>query len=368
MNIFEEFVPERFFEKFPENHLLVKASKGEADIPDNIRNAVIQYCMPKGNKRVEIDALSFWTCFCARIKNMIDYFGEEEMEEFFSSQLSAGKENYDENTLLQALSEVECISYALCILQDCKTAIYEPKTNGNKNPEARIVSKDKNAHCYDIEVKTPKFDTRKDYIKNKEKFFRVNIPIAKTDLVVLREYVEKRGYKFILPSLLKIKDYINSAGEKFIYPATPEQCNILFVNWTFDDIYESNLMQPIACLCNEKTGLLKTNKFHESLKINSNALKKISAIVIYKDTVDSFVGLNLATAIQTGNCKIIINDVFCEHVDRKRILEKMQIPEAVVEKDGANFQIFGNFNFTIREHCDEAEEIASIVNEILDRQ
>lgn len=362
MNIFGNFIPERFLEKFPKDHLIIKAAKGQADVPDNIRNAMFQFCRPKDNKRIQIDALAFCASLCARTKTMIKYFGEEKMEKFFLNQLSAGKENYDESKLLQALSEVECICYALCTLPGDKIAVYEPITNGKKNPEARIISTNEMAYSYDIEVKTPRFPERKDYIENKKKFFRVNIPINKNDLEKLREIVEGKGYIFMLPSIGKLKDYINSAGEKFLFSQATNQSNILFINWTFDDIYESNLMQPIACLCNEKTGLLKTTKFHADFGIDINALKKISAIVIYKDIVDSFVSLNMLDAIHSGNCKLILNDKFCENFDRNKILAELNIPEANLKQDGALFQMFGNYNL------DEEEEITEIVTKIIEKQ
>lgn len=115
-------------------------------------------------------------------------------------------------------------------------------------------------------------------------------------------------------------------------------------------------------MCNEKTGLLKATKIHADFGIDVNALKKISAIVIYKDIVDSFVSLNMLDAIHSGNCKLILNDKFCENFDRNKILDELNISEANLKQDGALFQMFGNYNL------DKEEEITEIVTEIIEKQ
>lgn len=363
MDILGKVLSDRFLSEFSEEHFLIKALNGNAEVPDNIRDAMFHYCLPMGNKRVRIDDIGFCTSFAIRTANMVNYFGERNIKKFFSSQLSAGKQKYSEWALLQALSEIACINYALCMLPGEKTAEYEPKTNGKKNPEVRIISESPSSYRYDIEVKTASFPERKEYVENRQKFLRVNIPIDKNDLDELKESVEAKGYIFLYPSIGKLKDYIRSAGEKFVLPETSEQCNVLFINWTFDDICEAKLMEPVACLCNEKTGLLKTDKYHASLGIEE-ALKRISAIVVYRDTVDSFTGMNLLTAVNSGNCKIIINDKFCKKVDRIKILNELRIPEANVIRDGALFEIFGN----IYEPNNNASQICEDVMKIWEKQ
>lgn len=99
-----------------------------------------------------------------KIKNFINCFGSDEIENFYRNQFTAGKSNYNENQFFEALSELHVLSFFAnfgpAMLRE---AIYEPRlVDSDKNPEARFIHTDNT--ILDIEIKTPNFPVRNIWI------------------------------------------------------------------------------------------------------------------------------------------------------------------------------------------------------------
>lgn len=87
----------------------------------------------------------------------------------------------------------------------------------------------------------------------------------------------------------KLKDYINSAGKKFEVPKSKKHINLLFINWTYTDVYSRGYLEPYSLLYNNLNGLLKNKETAISIGITEEALRKISAIIVYQDSFDSLI-------------------------------------------------------------------------------
>ena len=127
--------------------------------------------------------------------------------------------------------------------------IYEPKTNGNKNPEMRFVLDET---FIDIEVKTPNF-ADVDFVYS-------NYTITTTLLdgdgrAQIKKLENKYGIKTTLPRIKKIVDYLNSAAAKFV-ETSDKQINILFINWTYTDAAVGGIVEPASLLSNKNNGIL----------------------------------------------------------------------------------------------------------------
>ena len=93
------------------------------------------------------------------------------MERFIKDQLSAGKQNYNEDTFFEAVSEVSVL-YFYTFRSRWKQALYEPpigKSKLSKNPEARFIGElslngDAQKITINIEVNVP--SSHRSRIKN----------------------------------------------------------------------------------------------------------------------------------------------------------------------------------------------------------
>lgn len=115
-----------------------------------------------------IDNNSFNLNFCMNLSVCLAHlqtiFGNDHMERFIKDQLSAGKQQYDEDTFFEAISEFSVLRF-YAIRSKWKQALYEPPvqiSKSLKNPEARFVgelSLNGNVEeiVINIEVKCPKF-------------------------------------------------------------------------------------------------------------------------------------------------------------------------------------------------------------------
>ena len=122
-----------------------------------------------------IDNDTFNSNFCMNLSGRLacleSLFGSDHMERFIKDQLSAGKQNYNEYTFFEAVSEVSVL-YFYTFRSRWKQALYEPpigKLKLSKNPEARFIGElslngDAQKITINIEVKCPKFPS----IENQE--------------------------------------------------------------------------------------------------------------------------------------------------------------------------------------------------------
>ena len=288
-------------------------------------------------------------------------FEDKDINNFLKGQLAAGKEEYDQDTFFQALSEVQCINYVANMVPDCEKieCEYEPKNNGSSNPEARIKfgETEMSNSVYDIEVKTAKFEEVP--IEEGKRYIKLNIPLLNNGYNHLKEMAKLCNYHVISPNYLKVKDYIISADKKFIEPSDENHVNILFINWSFISPTASGIMEPCSLLYDENVGLLKSEILHDICKINKDYLKKISAIVVYCDNYDSFISVNLLNSVSLGLCKVMINDKFCKHVNKEKILKDLRIQEAS-SVDGKICEFWGNLSSNKEEDFEDAYVMAEV--------
>lgn len=121
--------------------------------------------------------------------------------------------------------------------------------------------------------------------------------------------------KTILPRVGKIKDYINSAGEKFEEPQNNKHLNLLFINWTYSEFYKDSLLEPLGILFNPINGIMRSEEFVSVLGINEDALKKISAIILYGDTFNSILYSNFLNIYEHNRYYMIPNEYYCKNLD-----------------------------------------------------
>lgn len=115
---------EGWLDEYSNEHFLIKALEGRlVDYPR-------LYSLPSSMSamypiREDTFQLNFCMNFSAKIKGLLSLFGEPGMERFFKDQLSAGKDNYDEDQFFRALSEVSVLCF---FAANAKSGEYEPKT------------------------------------------------------------------------------------------------------------------------------------------------------------------------------------------------------------------------------------------------
>ena len=214
---------EGWLDEYSNEHFLIKALEGRlVDYPR-------LYSLPSSMSamypiREDTFQLNFCMNFSAKIKGLLSLFGEPGMERFFKDQLSAGKDNYDEDQFFRALSEVSVLCF---FAANAKSGEYEPKTNGKKNPEARLVMN--NDVIVDVEVKTPGFRDFKNIID-------IVIPTVLLDNEgrdAFLQYCDEHEISGHMPRVQKLKDFLNSAADKFEPVDHVNHMNLLYINWSY---------------------------------------------------------------------------------------------------------------------------------------
>ena len=266
---------EGWMDEFSDDHFLIKVIEGRLEKHQGFyqfaANDVPIY---------KINAENFQENFCInfsqKVACLIDFFGEKSIKSFFTDQLSAGKENYDEAHFFRALSEIS----VLCFWRGrSKSGKYEPKTNGMKNPEARFYCN--NGIVADIEVKTPGF---RDFDGIQE----IVLPLVLLDNKGRDEFAlfcSSHNLNGIMPRVGKLKDFLNSAAEKF---ETVDHCNhmnFLYINWTFSEVLESGFEEAFSLLAHPINGILTHKDIGLSLGVNEEVYEKITAVIVYTESL-----------------------------------------------------------------------------------
>lgn len=273
-----------------------------------------------------------------KIKNFMERFGNNKIEDFFKNQFAAGKNNYNENQFFEALSEFHVLSFFAnfgpAVL---KEAVYEPRLGEtDKNPEARFVYT--NDTVLDIEIKTPNFPDR-NYLEN------IVVPACLLNdegRKSLPAFCKKNGINCHLPRILKIKDYMNYAGDKFTEITSEDHINLLIINWSSTDLLETGLFEPTTLLCNPANGLFRNKELALILGISEAALRKISAIMVYMLPEGCLFFNDFRYIFATRQYKIIVNP-FASHIDANKIHELTRLavhfPEELADKRVAFFSL-----------------------------
>lgn len=246
-----------------------------------------------------IDNKSFSQNFCMNLSMRLAYlnnvFGKEHIERFVKDQLSAGKQNYSEDTFFEALSEVSVL-YFYAYRYNWEEALYEPpigKQNSSKNPEASFVgelpiSDGTQRVKINIEVKCPKFPS----IEQQEK--KIAIPtvlLSDEGRKQVPTFCENNGVNYISPRVLKLKDFLNSAASKFSIPKENEY-NLLYINWSYCDFPSNGFLEAWSLLTNEINGILTHRNVAHGLGVSPDVFERINAVVVYTEALEGLMFLD----------------------------------------------------------------------------
>ncbi len=297
-----------WLDDYSDDHFLIKAIENRltnfVGMELLIKNDNNQYGFIKNNGDVNINGFSQTFCinFSGRMQLLANSFGEENIKNFVTGQMSAGKSHYKENAFFEALSEVSILSF-YSARYDWSHTIYEPSLiNGasNKNPEARYIGsinckvdrgngrESKRKVIINIEVKSPEFP--QDYHKN-EKIVIPTILLTDTGREEVKKFCIERNIVYMDPRVLKLRDFINSAASKFTVPMNDE-FNLLYINWSYRDFPSNSFLEAWSLLTNEINGALIHPEYAESIGILPDALQKITAIIVYTESLEGLMFSN----------------------------------------------------------------------------
>lgn len=245
--------------------------------------------------------INFAINFSNKLEHMSKVFGEKEIKHFVENQLSAGKENYDEDQFLRGLTELEILQYYssfVCSLN--KQVHYEPKIRTNlKNPEARFIYDDN--VIVDIEVKTPGFSNE----SIQKKLLLPTVLLDQLGLDKLQNLCKVNNVKCLLPRIYKLVDFLNSAAEKFEAPTSSKHLNLLYINWSYSEFPSKSFLEAYAILFNEFTGLLNHKEIGVRFGAKEEVYENISAVIVYTSSLNNLITQDFRYLWSTRNFSII---------------------------------------------------------------
>lgn len=230
--------------------------------------------------------INFLVNFSMKMNGLCNVFSEKDIKKFVMDQLSAGKNHYNEEQFFRALSEISVLSF-FCSITRWRDKIYEPKINGKKNPEVRFISRDD--VIIDIEVKTPGFIQT----NLNEKKLMPTVLLTQEGKALIEKHCKEQNIKCLMPRVGKLKDFINSAAEKFEKPKDNKHINLLFINWSFSEFAPDAYLEAYSLLVNPINGIVRNREIGLEIGISEDAYEKISAIIVYSDSLNGLVYLDL---------------------------------------------------------------------------
>lgn len=278
-----------WFDSYSKDHFLIKAIEnrlksfiGEKQL---IENNINQYNIVNNGM---IDYTKFANNFCINLSTKLDdlkkNFGEEQIKEFVINQLSAGKENYNEDSFFEALSEISVLSFLSRINWDIY--VYEPILNrdeSKKNPEARFEIHSENYNfVVNVEVKSPAFPHTN---HDNERIIIPTILLSSDGRKALKEYCYNNSLVYLDPRILKLRDFLNSASDKFLLPEEGEY-NLLYINWSYRDFPSNSYLEAWSLLTNPINGILTNQLYANSVGVKSEFFDKISAVIVYTESIE----------------------------------------------------------------------------------
>lgn len=290
-----------WLDDYSDDHFLIKAIEnrlgdfvGKTQL---IGNEINQQGIVNPDGSINTTAFSYNFCvnFSTHMQALAQTFGIENIKKFMTHQMSAGKQNYNEDSFFQALSEVSILCFYA--RHDWTQALYEPpviKGISSKNPEARFIkeirvenfetaqSPTKRIVKINVEVKTPGF-SHDNHIGDK-----IAIPtVLLTDdgRKLVKKFCVDHGLLYMDPRVLKIRDFIISAADKFTTPG-PDEFNLLYINWSYRDFPSNSFLEAWALLTNELNGILTHSEAAESIGITKDHFDKITAIIVYTESLE----------------------------------------------------------------------------------
>lgn len=309
INYVEYLYDEGLMDEYSSDHFIIKALKGEMDYINKHPNLFINDYLSL--KEYDL-ASTFIFNFSKALWLFAQYFPKCEIENFVKNQLAAGKENYSEEQFFRAVSEIHVINYILLqTKENIKKCTYEPRLNGQSNPEARIELKD--GTIIDIEVKTPGFPET--IINPTKARVKPNFILEKNIQDQLIKYCKLNKLELAYPRVLKLREYIKSAAKKFNVPTGKRHYNLLFINWTYTDFPECELAEPITLLVNSVNGLFVNKKAHGLINIKDEHINKISSIILFKDNINNLLFGRFDYHFQDKSCVLIQNQTNKQYVE-----------------------------------------------------
>lgn len=287
----DEYAEGHFLIQAIENRLITFVGK-EQLINNNINQQGL--VNPDGSINKTGFNLNFCINFSRQLQFLAVVFGTKNIQNFITDQMSAGKQHYNEDTFFESLSEVSILSF---YARRCKwdQAIYEPPVIAGvneKNPEARFIgpiscrvggkAEARRKVTINIEVKSPAFP------HNDHENEKIAIPtmlLTKDGRVEVQDFCKNHGVVYMDPRVLKLRDFINSAANKFSIPGD-NQFNLLYINWSYRDFPSNGFLEAWALLTNETNGVLTHPEFAKSIGILPDALKKITAVIVYTESLE----------------------------------------------------------------------------------
>lgn len=318
--LMKEFWENGCFDDYSEEHFLIKCFfREEIDFygKDQLINNESQSFGYSFFEKKD-STKTFLMNFTSKLMFFKNQFGESNAREFVKNQLAAGKINYDQNQFFRALSEIDVLNYfsAHQFHQGIKELIYEPRLGVNgANPEARILYE--NEIIVDIEVKTPGF-IEENYKKEK---IIPTVLLTDEGREKTKEFMESFDINIVFPRIRKVIDYLNSAAKKFKIPQTNKHINLLVINWSYSDFETNSYLEALGFLYNDLTGVLRYKDIGLKLGISEEVYNKLSAVIIYSNTAESFILNNLSYITQQNKYSMIPLDVDVKLLEEVTLLK-----------------------------------------------
>lgn len=323
MSFIYELKEKGLFNEYSEKHILIEAMNGKFDFFK--RYPYLKYVSIYKNNLEIGNASNFLINFSIKLKHLSKCLCNKDFEEFVVNQLAAGKSNYDEGQFFRAVSEIHVLLFTFDHIGETSKIIYEPKlVKGDKNPEVRVVYKS-NA-IFDIEVKTPGFDLDYEFNEKYDLLIKPNMVLQGKDRKRLSNYCSKKHIQLQLPRVLKLKDYIKSASEKFQRIDHKDHYNLLFINWTYTDFPELKLREPLTLLTNPINGILNNENSLNLIGLSKKDVENISAIILYRDSLDSILSGDFRFHIAHNSIKVIPNIHFNTKNDYDTLKKMLKLP------------------------------------------
>lgn len=292
------------FDEYSENHFLIRAIKKDPLLEKELE----QY---RCNGFVSaFDPENFIQNLAMKICALMEIFSNEveKIKDFVQNQMAAGKQNYREKSFFDAYSEILLLYYLGAMSDKKGRNFYEPSVNNmsSKNPEA--IFNYPNGKKIAIEVKNAAFPS----LPQNPKFIMPLYPMEKEKLDELDMICQKDGYCLVRPRVGKMKDFINSACEKFNKPLDDNSYNILAMNWTDTNIPNLSVIEPAVYLGNKENGMMQFNTMaskisSESFVINQDMYEKITAILVFKNSMDTLFFSDFRFMFRSKEAAIILN-------------------------------------------------------------
>lgn len=318
------------------------------------------------------------------IRALVTAFGYDKIRGFVTDQLSAGKENYDEELFFEALSEIHLLAF-LCqyggmssIMSEpmefdengkiklekesigIKAFEYEPHLNGKTNPEARFIYED--GTVLDIEIKTPNFS---DVVETVKPYLMPGVLLNSEGRSRLKELCKKHGIQCLLPNVSKMKDYLNSAARKFQEPESEKHINLLCVNWTGAAVDKADIHEPLIILANLTNGVLANPSIAKKNNISPEALSRVSAVLLYKMDLGTLLFSDFRFIFSNYKAKVVLNR-FSKNLNADSIHRITKLSCIYPEKSEISSLIYVDER-CYRECVDELYLAEKVVKEHLDR-